>query len=526
MNKIRVRFAPSPTGHLHIGNARTAIFNWLFAKKMGGVFVLRIENTDVVRDVEGAEEIIYDDMRWLGMDWQEGPDIGGPYGAYRQSERLELYQYYAKRLLATNQAYYCFCSDETLKKVRNALIQKGEVPRYLGTCAHLKREESKKRLERGEPAAIRFRIERLGTIVDLIRGEVDFSSKIVGDPVILRRDGRPTYNYAVVVDDACMRITHVLRGEDHLSNTPVQIRLYDELKKLHSHDPGIDRPFEKLEPDFEKPHFAHFPMIMGPDGSRLSKRHGATSVSFFKEDGYLPEALLNYLALLGWSPPDEKTIISKEEMINDFELKRISKASAIFDLKKLNWMNASYIRMLGPDRILSSVENQLKTAGYLKPPDGDEEVKKWLLDFIELFSSHLEKVSLLPQQSALLFTFRMEDFERSEEAKKVLKEKESLKVLKAIEQELEHREITSQESYIALMTKVKNTTGTKGKSLFHPLRIAATLSMSGPELDKLIPLIERGKNLKPQLEIIGCLERIRQVMRSVESGHQTGRSNP
>ena len=277
---MRVRFAPSPTGQLHVGNARTALFNWLLARGSDGIFILRVEDTDAERSTRESEAAIVRDLRWLGLDWDEGPDVGGPCGPYRQSERLHLYQSYAKELLGAGSAYYCFCSTAQLEADRQAAVEDGRPVQYAGTCRHLSHEQVKMRIAAGEHPAIRFRVPDGSDVVfkDAVRGEVRFQGDVIGDPVILRADGTPAYNFAVVVDDALMEVTHVIRGEDHLSNTPRQILLYEAL-------------------GFTPPQFAHLALVLGPDHSPLSKRHGATSVAEFRAKGYLPEALVNYLAL-------------------------------------------------------------------------------------------------------------------------------------------------------------------------------------------------------------------------------------
>jgi glutamyl-tRNA synthetase len=282
---MRVRFAPSPTGLLHVGNARTALFNWLLARGRGGTFVLRIEDTDVERSTPESEQGILNDLRWLGLDWDEGPDVGGPHGPYRQSERLDLYRSYAHELVEQGHAYHCFCSAEQLEADRRAALESGRPPQYSGRCRDLSPSTAAERLASGHPAVVRFRVPQGRTVAfqDVVRGTVQFETEVIGDPVLVRSDGHPAYNFAVVIDDALMEITHVVRGEDHISNTPRQVLLYEALK-------------------FQPPVFAHLALVLGPDHTPLSKRHGATSVSEFRTRGYLPEALVNYLALLGWSP--------------------------------------------------------------------------------------------------------------------------------------------------------------------------------------------------------------------------------
>lgn len=326
---VRVRFAPSPTGEPHVGNIRTAIFNWLFARRHGGTFILRIEDTDVVRAVPGALEAIEDALRWLGLDWDEGPGVGGPYGPYIQSQRTELYRAVADRLVAEGYAYLCYCSPERLDEMRKEQMRRREPPRYDRRCRDLA-EEGRRRFEAdGIVPVVRFRTPLSGETVvhDLIRGEVTFDNGTLDDFVLLKSDGYPTYHLANVADDHHMRITHVLRADEWLPSTPRHVLMYQAL-------------------GYEPPLFAHLPMILGPDRSKLSKRHGATSVSAYMERGYLPEALFNFLTLLGWSLDDSTEIISRQDLVRHFSLERVSKSAAVFNIDKLNWMNGVYIRQL------------------------------------------------------------------------------------------------------------------------------------------------------------------------------------
>jgi glutamyl-tRNA synthetase len=325
---VRVRFAPSPTGYLHVGGARTALFNYLFARQHGGAFVLRIEDTDQDRNVEEALGGILEGLRWLGLRWDEGPEVGGPAGPYFQSERLPSYAEAASRLLAEGKAYRCFCDPEDLKRRREEALARGEPPKYDRTCFRLSKEESEAPAAKGEPFAIRFLMAEGETAWDdEVRGTVTFQNATLDDLVILRADRHPTYNFAAVVDDAAMEITHVLRGDDHISNTPRQLRLYAALG---------------LAP----PRFGHLPMILGPDGTRLSKRQGAVSVGEFRDDGILPQAMVNFLALLGWAFDGEREIFTMDELIEVFTLDRVSKNPAIFNYEKLDWMNGEYFRAL------------------------------------------------------------------------------------------------------------------------------------------------------------------------------------
>jgi len=327
-SKVRVRFAPSPTGYLHVGGARTALFNYLYARKHGGTFVLRIEDTDQDRNVEDALGGILEGLKWLGLRWDEGPEVGGPHGPYFQSERLPGYAEAALRLLAEGKAYRCYCDPEELKRKREQAMARSEPPKYDRTCFRLTKEESEARAANGAPFAIRFLMPEGETSwVDEVRGTVTFQNGTLDDLVILRTDRHPTYNFAAVVDDAAMSITHVLRGDDHISNTPRQIRIYEALGLV-------------------PPRFGHLPMILGPDGTRLSKRHGAVSVTAFRDDGILPQAMVNFLALLGWAYDGEREMFTMDELAQVFALDRVSKNPAIFNYEKLDWMNGEYFRAL------------------------------------------------------------------------------------------------------------------------------------------------------------------------------------
>ncbi len=354
MSNIRVRFAPSPTGALHIGGARTALFNWLFARQHKGKFILRIEDTDFERSREDSAKGIMEGLDWLGLDWDEGPDIGGPLGPYRQSERGDIYSRYLQELLDSGQAYHCFCRPEDLEKEREEAIREKRDYKYGGKCRALNSEEAREMLKRGKPAVIRLKVPTGGnTIVpDVIRGNVSFANALFDDFIIAKSDGWPTYNFAVVVDDHCMQISHVLRAEEHLSNTPRQLLIYRAL-------------------GFKEPLFAHLSMILAPDRSKLSKRHGAISVQEFKDQAYLPEALVNYLALLGWSTGKDVDIWSRPEMIKEFSLDSISKSPAVYDLEKLAWMNGQYMMKLDIEGLLALLEPQARELGWLSEDNSD-----------------------------------------------------------------------------------------------------------------------------------------------------------
>jgi len=341
---VRVRFAPSPTGYLHVGGARTALYNWLFARNKKGIFILRIEDTDRTRSTEEAVKAILDGMEWLGLNWDEGPDVGGDFGPYFQTERIHIYKDWVKKLIKEDKAYHCFCTPEELEQQRRTAEAKKEAAKYNGKCRELSGSDIKHKIAKGVPNVIRFKCPSEGqTIVnDLIRGPVTFKNDVLDDFVMIKSDGFPTYNFAAVIDDHLMKITHVIRGDDHLSNTPRQILLYQAF--------GL-----------EIPEFAHIPMILGKDKARLSKRHGATSVIEYDGMGYLPEAMLNYIAKLGWGHGDQE-IFSREELTRFFSIEKVNKTSAVFDVDKLDWLNAHYIRQLPIDKVISSCLPHLKAA--------------------------------------------------------------------------------------------------------------------------------------------------------------------
>lgn len=356
---VRVRFAPSPTGYLHVGGARTALFNWLFARKMKGTFILRIEDTDFERSSEAMVQGILDGMSWLGLDWDEGP--------FYQSKRLELYRSTVDKFLASGHAYYCFCAKEKLESDRAAATAAGRPPMYPETCRKLERAEAERRRAAGEPAAVRFAVPETGVTVvpDAVFGNVEFQNAEIEDLIILRSDGIPTYNLCVVADDIDMRLTHIIRGADHLSNTPKQILQYQAL--------GVTPPI-----------FAHVPLILGADKTRLSKRHGATSVIAYKQEGIVPEAFRNFLALLGWTPADSaKEIMSDQELIAAFGLENISHSNAVFDRAKLDWFNTEYIRAYPAERLLPLVGEEWAAAG-VQPETKDDQ---WLMQAVDLLKS-------------------------------------------------------------------------------------------------------------------------------------------
>jgi nondiscriminating glutamyl-tRNA synthetase len=487
---MRVRFAPSPTGQLHVGNARTALFNWLLAHGKDGTFILRIEDTDAERSTRESELSILDDLRWLGLDWDEGPDVEGPHGPYRQSERLHLYASYANELIAGDHAYYCFCSPQKLDADRQQALASGRPPRYDGTCRELGREESRRRIDGGERPVIRFRIPP-GldvTFPDIVRGDVTFNSEVIGDPVIVRSDGRPAYNFAVVVDDALMEITHVIRGEDHISNTPRQVLLYQAL-------------------GFAPPLFAHLSLVMGPDHTPLSKRHGATSVAEFRERGYLPEALVNYLALIGWSPGDDEELLPIEELASRFALEDVGHSAGVFDQEKLAWMNRHYMKAASPGRLAAeSVRYFLKTGFIQQRTDAAME---YLASLLPLSVGSVDRLEEIPDRVRFIFAFDAADALARPEVAAVLEESGAREVIGALAEEISGP-LLDKDSFRAVATRVRERTSQKGKALFHPIRAAITGETAGPELDLAVPAIDRGAGLPPSarvLPIVSCKER-------------------
>ena len=496
---MRVRFAPSPTGQLHVGNARTALFNWLLARGGGGTFILRIEDTDVERSTRESEAAIVRDLRWLGLDWDEGPDIGGPRGPYRQSERFHLYQSYAKELLNDGQAYYCFCTTAQLAADRSEALAAGRPALYSGTCRRIPADQALERITKGDRPAIRFRVPQGRDVVftDAVRGEVRFHTDVIGDPVILRADGTPAYNFAVVIDDALMEVTHVVRGEDHISNTPRQILLYDAM-------------------GFTPPTFAHLALVMGPDHSPLSKRHGATSVAEFRAKGYLPEALCNYLALIGWSPGGGDELLPIDELARRFSLDAVGHSAGVFDEEKLAWVNRHYLKIADPLRIAELSLPYFRDAGIKMSPD--ERGLAMLAAAMSMATASVDRLDQIPARVALVFDYSPEQTLSDARLRDEMMGDDSRRVVAALAEELATAPRLDRERFRALANQVKATTGQKGKALFHPIRIALTGRAEGPELDLAIPAIDRGADLPQSAglpKIIGCRERAAAFLRAL-----------
>ena len=498
---VRVRFAPSPTGELHVGNARTALFNWLFARRNRGVFVLRIEDTDVERSEARYEGQLMEDLKWLGLDWEEGPDCVGDCGPYRQSERLGLYQHYAQELIAAGSAYYCFCSPEDLNKERLEAQAAGSQPKYSGKCRVIPPAEAISRKKAGETASVRLRIpDEPLRFDDLVGGMVEFSPDVIGDPILLRSSGTAAYNYAVVIDDGLMQISHVIRGDDHISNTPRQVAVYQALARLPS--PATDGC------DWRLPQFAHLSTILGPDHTRLSKRHGVTSLAHFRERGVLPEALANYLALLGWAPSGgDREIFSLTELVEAFSLDQVSRSPAIFDSVKLHWMNRHYLKQSDPERVLDLAIPIFRAVGQIGESPG-EDLRQWLREVVDLLLPAVDDLSQLPEQAGVIFNYDAAASIANEENQQVLAEPSARQVIEGFAKLAQQDGELTVERFRAVLDQVKKTTRQKGKSLFHPVRIALTGSPSGRQLDRLVPLLEAGSRLKLPTPVKSCRQRL------------------
>jgi nondiscriminating glutamyl-tRNA synthetase len=483
----RVRFAPSPTGLLHVGNARTALYNWLFARHNRGSFLLRIEDTDVERSEVRFEAQLVEDLRWLGLDWTEGPQIGGPYAPYRQSERMEIYQQHTDQLLAEGKAFRCFCTTEELEQERQLALQQHRTQVYSGKCRNLAASEAASRVAAGETFAVRLAVPDAPLrFHDIVRGDVEFASEAVGDFILVRSSGIPVYNYVVTIDDALMRITHVIRGDDHISNTPRQVAIYQAF-------------------GWNLPKFAHLSTILGSDRERLSKRHGATSVASFREMGILPQALTNYLALLGWGAEGgTRETFTMDELIAEFKLERVTPSPAVFDWDKLHWLNRHAIKQTPLPEIRALAWPYFAALHWL-PSSESGPVVQWFDRVLDLFLPAVDQLQQLPERAATLWRKP----EPSQEDAALLSSETGRRVAHAFTAK------TRQEAgpltpprFKELMNEVKAETGAKGKDLFHPVRIILTGAHSGPEFDKLIPLLEEGSLLDLPAHVLSVRERV------------------
>lgn len=487
-NKVRVRYAPSPTGHLHIGNARTALFNYLFARHHGGEFIIRIEDTDQKRNIERGEESQLENLEWLGMDWDEGPDKPGEYGPYRQSERKDIYDSYIDQLLLSNRAYPCYCTEEELEEEREQQRERGEMPHYSGRCAHLSAAERAEKEAQGIIPTIRFRVERDNTYSfhDLVKGDISFeASSVGGDFIIRKKDGFPTYNFAVVIDDHLMKITHVLRGDDHIANTPKQMMIYEAF-------------------GWRVPEFGHMTLIINSEtGKKLSKRD-ETILQFigqYRELGYLPEAMFNFITLLGWSPVGEEEIFSQEQLIDMFDAARLSKSPAAFDAKKLEWLNNHYMKETDLAEIVPVATEHLVAAGRV-PAEPNAETQAWIEKLVSLYHEQMSYAAEIVSLSELFFT---EELTLDEAEKEVLAGETVEVVLNAFKEKIPAIEPFDEANIKAAIKEVQKETKVKGKNLFMPIRIAISGEMHGPELGKTIELLGKEKSINHLEQVLNAL---------------------
>ncbi|MGC1422363.1 MAG: glutamate--tRNA ligase [Terracidiphilus sp.] len=486
---VRVRFAPSPTGLLHVGNARTALFNWLYARRTGGKLIVRIEDTDLERSKSSYERQLIEDLLWLGLDWDEGPNENDPgekgeLGPYRQSKRLEIYSTHTAQLLAEGKAYRCFCSPEELEEERRQAIAENRAQVYSGKCRNLNKQETRESLLRGRVYCIRLKApDHPIRFHDIVRGDLEVAAETVGDPILVRSarggtagasPGIPVYNYVVTIDDALMGITHVIRGDDHIANTPKQVAVYEAF-------------------GWPVPTFVHLSTILGADSERLSKRHGATAMSSFREMGYLPEALVNYLALLGWAAEDGKTeLFTPTQLVEAFTLERFTTGPAIFDYEKLNSLNRHYMKLVSPARLAALCWDYF---GGLLPEkeEASPAVLVWFFQVISLFIPSISHLDEIPAKAAFIFHMDPNLARAVQENAVILEAESSQLVLNELANHVRsHIGPVSASDFATWMNEVKTATRVSDKELSDPVRIALTGTPTGPEFDKLIPLIEQG----------------------------------
>ncbi len=489
MSEVRTRFAPSPTGNLHVGGAHTALFAWLFARHEGGRFVLRIEDTDEVRSTAESLAAIYDGLHWLGIDWDEGPDVGGPHGPYIQSERLDIYEEHIARLIESGRAYRCYCTPEELEERREIMRARGLPPRYDGKCRALTADETRRLDAQGREFCVRFRVDDQGvTIVeDLVRGEVAFENALMGDFVIQKTSGYPTYHLAVVVDDYLMEITHVIRAEEHLPNTQAHLQLMEALG---------------LAP----PQFAHLPLILGTDRTKLSKRHGAVNLMDYREQGFLPEAMRNFLALIGWSPGTDEEILSLDELIEKFTLEGVSRSPGVFDLEKATWLNGEYLKRADAEYIADLIEPELRAEGLIEEDLGPER-RAWLVAVVELMK---ERTRLLTDFVVWGRYFFTDDYPYDNRARsKWLSREEVPERLELLADRLEGLESWDVDSIEGAIRGLAAELDVGAAKLIHPCRAAVTGQTVGPSLFDLLALV-------PQKDVVARLRRTAELGRAGE----------
>lgn len=487
-DKVRTRFAPSPTGSMHIGNLHTALFAWLAARHSGGEFVLRIEDTDEVRSTPEALDVIYRGLAWLGLDWDEGPDVGGPHGPYVQSERLDIYQDHLTRLVNMERAYECFCTPQELEEQRQVMRARGLPPRYSGRCSRLTIQEREALRSEGRPSCYRFRVKQTGVteIDDLIQGHVTYENALIADPVIWKTSRFPTFHFAVVVDDYLMQVSHVIRGADHLPNTQIHLQLQEAL-------------------GFPAPQYAHLPMILGEDRTKLSKRHGPVAVTDYEAQGYLPEAMFNFLALLGWSPGGETEILPREEIVARFTLEACSQAPAIFDLHKAEWMNAEYIKAVPLSRLVDLVLPRLQAAGLFEAEPSPERLQ-WLGKVIDLMRERTRLLSVFETWASYFFTDQYEYEQRAR--REWLGKPETAPVLQALADRLEALATWDVATIEGAVRDLAAELGVKAAQVIHPCRAAVSGTTVGPSLFHLLELL-------PKQTVV---ERLRRTAQKVAAG--------
>lgn len=496
---VRVRFAPSPTGNLHIGGARTALFNWLYAKNQGGKMILRVEDTDKARSTLESEQAVLRDLAWLGIEWDEGPDVGGPYGPYRQSERKDIYKKYVDQLVEAGVAYPCFCTDDELAKMKAEAEEKKLPPIYRGKWATASKEEVEAEMAKGTPYCYRFRVPKneIIKIQDVVRGDVQWNTDTLGDFVLLRSNGLPVYNFCVAIDDALMKITHVLRAEEHLPNTLRQVLIYKAL-------------------GFPVPIFGHMSLILAPDKSKLSKRHGATSVGEFKDEGFLAPAMLNFLSLLGWNDGTEQEIFTEEELCEKFSLDRITKSGAVFDKTKLCWMNGQHLRALDENDMQNMVGQALLDAGLVGAVDSP-----FAKAAVNIVASSLELVNDAEQELVPLLGYPLEETLASDPAKKILDD-DFLSIANAVVAaydagELQQAIAGDAKEFKGWINSIGKAQERKGKRLFMPIRIALTGRMQGPDVGDVMRLLALESGDVTSHPVVKLEDRIKTLRSWVES---------
>ena len=488
-DNVRVRFAPAPTGYMHIGNLHTALFNWLFARKQGGTMVLRIEDTDELRSTSDALQVIYQGLKWIGLDWDEGPDVGGEFGPYVQSERLGIYQEYLQQLLKAGRAYECFCAPDELKERREVMRARGIPPKYDGRCAALSDDEREELRAEGREGCIRFRVKETGTTVisDIIQGEVSYENSLIGDPVIVKTSGFPTYHFACVVDDHLMQITHVIRAVEHLPNTQIHIQLQEAL--------GL-----------QTPQYAHLPLILGEDRSKLSKRHGAVAVTDYEEQGFLPEAMFNFLALLGWSPGDEQEVMTREQIVEKFSLEACDKSPSVFDVQKAEWMNGEYMKQMAAELLAERLLPLLVEEGLMEPQPSAQ-CWQWLVQVVDLMKERTPLLTTFVTWGRYFFT---DDYEYENRARqKWLNREDTPEKLETLAARLQLLEPWDHQTIEGTVRGLAEELEVSAAKVIHPCRAAVTGTTIGPSLFHLMALLA-------QDDVVGRLQRTAQLARAGE----------